>query len=398
MKRILPLLLLSGAATAFAQERLIEIQLDTFETEYTPVQKDLLSYENGLNTEITSQLYIDGAFSDAQNQVLTYNGEGQVTLNETFVFQGGSEVLISTQERSYSEGLLSEQITAQSATVGGVLVNTSRDQYEYNANEDVTSVVFSNWNDSIGDWEFNQRQIYTYDGDGNNTEVLIETYEPTTQAWELLGNIFSDYENGLLVKDSLVIASPIGVLVFNANEYAYDAEEREIEQITKALDFVTFSTQITGRVATSYDGMDEDPSVEITANYTNMMYVDTTKVEYTYNENDNISVQENFFSEDEGASYNESERTTYTYQSTVGVEEVVGTVSVYPNPATDRLWIETAGEELATISVMSMNGQVILSEVNPMDNVVEVNDLANGVYLIKVGFSNGSTKTATFQK
>ena len=403
MKKLLPLLVLSSATLGIAQERLVTIELDTFTTEYQPQQLDKFSYENGLNNQILSSLYNEenSEFVDVQRQARTFDANGQLTLNETFLFlNDGTELLFSTSANEYAEGLLSVNITADFNQEVGALVNSQKTEYTYTAEEEFSTLVFSNWNDSTQAWELNQRQSFVYNEMNLNTEVVIESYDAATMGWTPLATTYNVYdENMNLVEDSLVFQSQFGPLVFNANAYSYDESNREIEQVIKGLVFsIPPSTVITGRVATSYEGESTQPAVEITANYVEEAFVDTTKSEYTYTMNDNIAKREDFFSLDQGASYVQSERLTYTYESTVNVTELNNTVSVYPNPAIDKLFIATAGELLANVTVMNMNGQVVISEINPADNVVEVSALTEGVYLIKVAFENGAVKTATFKK
>ena len=66
--------------------------------------------------------------------------------------------------------------------------------------------------------------------------------------------------------------------------------------------------------------------------------------------------------------------------STVAIQESL--VSVYPNPATDVLNINSGDLELVAVSVLDLNGRVILSQ--NADSTLNISTLAPGAYLISI--------------
>ena len=71
-------------------------------------------------------------------------------------------------------------------------------------------------------------------------------------------------------------------------------------------------------------------------------------------------------------------------------------VKIYPNPATDMIFVENlAGGEL---SIISMNGSVVLSRnIDANKTSIDVSSLADGVYIIKT-VNNNATSTIKFTK
>lgn len=62
-------------------------------------------------------------------------------------------------------------------------------------------------------------------------------------------------------------------------------------------------------------------------------------------------------------------------------------LSIYPNPATDRIFVE--GDNIEHISLYSIAGQLIVSLPTSSERTEMVlNDLAEGIYLIRVRFSD----------
>lgn len=69
---------------------------------------------------------------------------------------------------------------------------------------------------------------------------------------------------------------------------------------------------------------------------------------------------------------------------------------VYPNPATDHLIfeIEGAGLEKFSYQILALNGTLILSgEVETLRTVISVEDLALGVYLLRLTQGRATIKT-----
>ena len=63
-------------------------------------------------------------------------------------------------------------------------------------------------------------------------------------------------------------------------------------------------------------------------------------------------------------------------------------IKLYPNPATNEFGIET-GEKINAVSIYNLNGTLILSKQVLDNNVVNINSLVSGIYLVKVQTVNG---------
>lgn len=84
---------------------------------------------------------------------------------------------------------------------------------------------------------------------------------------------------------------------------------------------------------------------------------------------------------------------------TAGInEEEAASLTVYPNPANDVLNVAINGT-IETVSVISMDGKVVISEnVNASNTAVNVAGLNAGVYVYEVKTATGSTVRNTFVK
>ena len=73
-----------------------------------------------------------------------------------------------------------------------------------------------------------------------------------------------------------------------------------------------------------------------------------------------------------------------------GVEETVYVFNIYPNPASDRVVIETEAT-IEEVTIYTITGVMVYSEVDFNDNTINVSDFANGVYVMKVRTDNGES-------
>ncbi|MGB1317967.1 MAG: CotH kinase family protein, partial [Flavobacteriales bacterium] len=82
----------------------------------------------------------------------------------------------------------------------------------------------------------------------------------------------------------------------------------------------------------------------------------------------------------------------FTYCVYVGVNEVeTSSVSIYPNPAKDMVWV--ALSQPSTVSVYSVSGQKLLSEkLQDGRSQINVSDLSAGLYLVEISAENSNQR------
>jgi hypothetical protein len=70
-------------------------------------------------------------------------------------------------------------------------------------------------------------------------------------------------------------------------------------------------------------------------------------------------------------------------------------LSIYPNPTTDQLYIKTEGTQPETTIIYDVNGSIIYTM--PFKPEVDVQQLSSGVYFVEVN-SNGTKARRPFVK
>ena len=72
-----------------------------------------------------------------------------------------------------------------------------------------------------------------------------------------------------------------------------------------------------------------------------------------------------------------------------GIEELTSSISVYPNPVSDKLYIETE-VEIEEVSIFDIYGRrQELSAVSCQPSAIDVSNLNSGVYFVKVVTNEG---------
>jgi len=71
----------------------------------------------------------------------------------------------------------------------------------------------------------------------------------------------------------------------------------------------------------------------------------------------------------------------------VGINESANqnTIAVYPNPATDKITIESNGNQTgATLCIYSLNGQILFqSQITEQHTEVDISQFSKGIYFVK---------------
>lgn len=68
-------------------------------------------------------------------------------------------------------------------------------------------------------------------------------------------------------------------------------------------------------------------------------------------------------------------------------------ISMYPNPATNQLFIENNGADVEQINIYNTTGSLVNQTKEPQNGSIDISGLANGVYLAEI-----KTKEASVRK
>ena len=81
----------------------------------------------------------------------------------------------------------------------------------------------------------------------------------------------------------------------------------------------------------------------------------------------------------------------FTTPASINENFINKTVSVYPNPTTGVVSIQLNSTEKHNLQILDMTGNIVVQQIIENGNaLIDVNNLSNGIYTIKVSNSSGS--------
>ncbi|MES2619734.1 MAG: T9SS type A sorting domain-containing protein, partial [Bacteroidota bacterium] len=80
-----------------------------------------------------------------------------------------------------------------------------------------------------------------------------------------------------------------------------------------------------------------------------------------------------------------SQQSNTIFVSVTGIEELTtGSISVYPNPATNQLNINLGGLQEAEVRIFNVDGKLIIETRQSINNSLDISNLAIGIYLVEI--------------
>ena len=80
-------------------------------------------------------------------------------------------------------------------------------------------------------------------------------------------------------------------------------------------------------------------------------------------------------------------------QSTASLNELANSVSIFPNPAKDFIFIQSPTVEVSKVELFNSIGQMVLSQDGLVNNGINVSNLSKGIYVMKLNSANSSYAT-----
>jgi hypothetical protein len=317
---------------------------DSNTSTYTPSDKEVYLYN--ANNRLIQDLYRDynsttQQFEDEYRSFYTYNSNSQVTGSVGEEFINGAWINDYRFTLNYSSNRVSSFV---SQNWNGVQwINDELFNISYNSNNQVTSILYSEW--ISNQWEVYGRDTNTLDSNGR---VITKTYETGD------GTNWS---------------------VEETYSYTYDSNGNKISQV----DLYTGG------------GFKEEYSHDTNILMANLdhPFKDKTGLDFLFEENPNINklLSKNEFEYDNSTmtfSSSPNYRTIYNYNSILATDEEaidITSFKIFPNPTTNLITIEAANATINKINLYDVLGKIVLST---SEDSFEIGQLVDGVYILKI--------------
>ena len=369
--------------------------------------KETYAYENG-NLVRVEHYFVDwktGDFYLAEKAVYKYDVKGNCVVREVYSVEGETETLYSAGKYYYNEKIKAEDVYSFEYPHFAAL-NPAKPSFFNILVKELS--YYSYYDEEIGEVveHTHELKVYNY-----SPEVALEPVAPVLvvvanefdTALILTWTAFADAETFTIYQDSEPIAENIEGDSFEVTGLEYGEEYCFVVKAHNAVGSSVSSNEVCVT-------LEKPVAPVVTAEATSDTTILLTWTEFEGADSYNIYskdtlVAEVYYATEYVVEGLEAE-TEYCFVveavslfGTIKSEEVcvktladgilenTVTFNVYPNPASDRVFIATDAN-VEEVTVYTITGVAIYSEVDS-DNTINVSDFASGVYFIKVRTDNG---------
>lgn len=288
------------------------------------------SWQNFQRSTFTSDAndyiqHIQGELWNIENS--EWNTEGQVFY--TITADGYIDTVVNQQWDSATQGWVNSSntiwaynsndqilLTSSQIWTGSAWQNVTKTSYTYNGQSQLASSLQQGWSVATNAWVDNVQTSYTNDSVGNATQSVSQYYNPVLGTWVLSQRHTNTYNTDNTISHNLVEANNSGVWVNSSQTNSFYENGKITEAITD-------------------------------------MWINNVWSPYN--------------------------RVTYLYNALGIKEQNISKVSVYPNPATDKIYV-SAPETFKSVAVYGIDGKKHNLEAS--NNSVDVSSLSAGTYIL----------------
>ena len=279
--------------------------------------------------------------------------------------------------------------------------NSTLDTYTYDSNNNLLKRFIQTPYNGTNVWRNFSQYTYTYDSDNNRLTDFYQTWADNNSGWiDIVLYTYTYYSNNNRQTELCEIST-------NAKEestYTYDTENNLINQLTKTWQNGNWVNS--SRINYTYDSKNNLLSY-LRENWNNTWINDLQKL-WTYDENDNCTLVENFSFSDgrrhpmdipmylyynnmQSSLYYNAYKVTATYKEVTkpitAIEDfALPTISIYPNPTTGKLKIENGELKKGNVELYDIYGKKHVSQLTFHNSLIEIDisHLTAGVYFVQI--------------
>ena len=304
-------------------------------------------------TQLVSHYY-DGA-----QEKVDYSYDAQGWLIEAIKYDLEDGDWTNDEKTTYqrdAQGKLISALEYRYDDYDGQWVKNWLEEYTYSEGK-LATMTESWWSEYDNAWIANYLEEYSYNNEGNCIQLLSSNKEGN--AWVPDDKVVYDYDSrGNCIKSMEYEADDASWVLENVAEYTYD--------------YTVLVENIAG-FGTNTVGEDVLGAVNGVFCKNKLTSVTSTDIE-----DDETLIVDLFYSEAHGL--NENNETV---------------LNIWPNPVVETLSLNA--EDLQQVDIFSIDGKQVMHLENGMENIY-VGTLANGCYLLKATFANGTMAIQKFVK
>ena len=212
-------------------------------------------------------------------------------------------------------------------------INSSKYEYTYDANNNVTTRIYSYWDTSTTSWINSSKYEYTYDANNNLTSYIISNWDTSTTSWINSSKYEYTYDTNNNVTSEISSywdTSTTSWINSSKYEYTYDANNNVTSSIYSLWDTSTTSWINYYKYEYTYDANNNLTS-EIYSLWdtSTTSWINSYKYEYTYDTNNNVTSEIYSYWDTSTTSWIFADKDEYTYDLTVSIDNVLAPYNMY---------------------------------------------------------------------
>jgi hypothetical protein len=414
-------------ANASSTFRINNRVVQTWSSAWDTSSRELYTYINSnWLRETNYQVFVGSTFDNNYRTRLTYNGNGDVILEEGHIWNSTSQLWINDarDETTYDvQGNETQwvSLTWSTSTSSWDTMGGNRTTYTYNGSNQILTQQGQYWFSGV--WINQDRMSFTYNGSNQISELLIEYWNGVS--WDLSEKIIniSWHNFGLFLPLSYTAQTWDGTIWENNSRatYTYNASNLSLTELYESWSGNVWSND--SRIMNTYTGAlltlslyqewtgswknvsRESYTYDTYGNQTEYLYEEWNlgswslytgdRHVYTYDGSNNILTDELSIWDDFSSSWQKVIKYLYNYDNITGMDHPGNiSVSLYPNPAAEIISI--TGLKISAgggfYSVYSMTGSVVMQEnfSASQDGILQIDAsmLNPGLFMIRLESGN----------
>ncbi len=316
-----------------------------------------------------------------------YDSNGNLTIHSDY--NSTADKVTRKEENSYySSGKLKSTIEYTLDETTGKWVVKIKIDFTYDSIGNLSSDIIYHWDETTNDWVEHNKDEYAYDSNGNRTSYYYSVWNEITSNW--VNRYKSEYTYGSN-------GNPV-----SGSSYEWDEATNEWagsstwEDGYDSYGNLTFISEYTWDETTgNWVGWKEETIYDY-----NYLAKDLILPDWFQDENMKHKITDVLHystNEDTGGLYVEGRgKFFYSDKTITGIDNnEIELVQVYPNPASSTLYIKGLAPNVA-VSIFDLNG-LLIGNKQLNGNQMDISELANGVYILKVS-NHGKPRIMKFIK
>lgn len=355
-------------------------------------------------------------------QDFIYDENGNMVESSWYYMENSQWLLSDLTEFTYDEnGLIILKVENYVDESTSQLVVNYKTEYTYNGNQQLALMIETNWNTNTNQWELTYKKAYIYNDAWDISVINDYHWEEDTEEWINGDSAVYNYDYNNYIELVLVYEWDNDNSEWKENtkkEYTCDENGNVTSRIISYMNYNTNEWSTYSKREYEYDA-NANPTIEIAFYWDESKgeWYEEYKYEYSYNldydlndmilpprfyynpdyfENiSNMPIDYLKYSSNYGTTWYLSKRATYYYseQNVTNVSYVSeSSIKVFPNPVRDKFVINCTCSDIKITNINLYNVVGKKQEVVQNDNQMNIQHLAEGIYFLKIEFSNGSSE------